>query len=157
MCFLTLTSSIMFLLRFEAQQPYNELAKEQTEKIPEEEMPVFVQSAVWSAAVSLAIMLVSMTIIALLDKPLDPPGTLRINNRYARLSGRLVYIVIILCVPAKWEINPTLFLGIAGVLMTLVVYWEFTSSLEHGGGIFEPKGLSAILSSARRARREESK
>lgn len=156
MCFLTLTSAIIFFLRFEAQEPYNEDAKEQEEKIPEDEMPSFIHSAIWCTAVSLSVMLLSMTIIALLDKPLDPPGTLRVNSRYARLSGRAVYTVIILLVPIKKDINAYLFLGIAGVMMVCLVYWEFISSLERGGGVFEPKGLTAMVSSARRAHREES-
>ncbi|KAF8852281.1 hypothetical protein BDZ45DRAFT_749783 [Acephala macrosclerotiorum] len=45
-----------------------------------------VSFALWSASTSLPVALFSMTVMALLNRPFDPPKTLLANNRYIRLA-----------------------------------------------------------------------
>ncbi|KAF2095829.1 hypothetical protein NA57DRAFT_58899 [Rhizodiscina lignyota] len=150
--FLTLASSVMFMLRNHAQLPEN--VDQNDEKVPAEDLRDYIYSSMWTMSVSLSIILISMTCLALLDKSLDPPGTLRVNNRYVRLSGRIVYVVVILTVPIKKDLSMDLYLGIAGVMMSFLTSWEWVVSLEKGGSFFEPRGLTAILSSNRRAKKQ---
>lgn len=147
----------MFLLRDISQFAYDQ--SEESQEVPEDLLPSYQQSAIWCIAVSLAIILLFMTFMALLDKPLDPPGTLRVNNRYVRLAPRIIYITVILSVPAKHDIDPSLFLGIASIMMILVTSWEWSVSLEKGGGLFEPKSLAVMVArdKQKRGQNEEMK
>lgn len=134
----------MFLIRNVSQFAYNQ--NEESVEIPEEELPFFKQSAVWCIAGSLSIILFAMTIMALLDKPLDGPGTLRINNRYGRLASRFVFIIVVCTVPIKEHIDPILFLGIASVGLQMVATYEWYASLETGGtGLIEPRSLAVMV------------
>jgi len=59
----------------------------------------YIHTAVWSASVSLSVTLASMTGIALLNRPLDPPKTLWINSRLLRLAPRMLGVVVLCCIP----------------------------------------------------------
>jgi hypothetical protein len=131
----------MFLIRQDVSQPANGKGIE----VPEGEVDTYIHRTIWLIAVSLAVIMTSMTTQALLCISCDPPGTLLINNRYVRLSGRLVYIVIILCVPLHPDLNKVVFLGTAGVLLSILVLWEWVVCLEKKGGLIEPKGLTVMM------------
>jgi hypothetical protein len=93
----------------------------------------------------LSLIVLSMTIQALADKPLDPPGTLLVNNRYLRLSSRFLYILVVMLVPLTPDLSVTLFLGIAAVGLSLIIWWEWIVSLEQPAKILEPKGLTTLI------------
>ena len=80
-----------------------------------------------------------MTALALLDIPHDASNLLRVNNRYIRLSGRVIYNVIVLCLSINKEVGPELFLGICIMLLICVSLWEWIACTENGGKIVEPK------------------
>ena len=56
-----------------------------------------IHAAKWTISVSLSLALMNQTLIALLNRSMDPPGTLKINNRLLRLLPRILLIPI-LCV-----------------------------------------------------------
>lgn len=145
----------MFMLRHQALIPEN--VDQNDEKIPEDKIEYYMYASMWSMSTSLTVILLSNTILALLDKPLDPPKTLLVNNRYARLSGRLIYSMVILTVPATKHLSVDLYLGIASIMMSFLIAAEWIMSLERGGGLLEPRGLTAILSSRRRAHKHTSR
>ena len=148
MSVLTLSAGIMFIVRENAQTPEtgtDSTTDSTTTTVPTSELPDILRTAMWTVAISLATIMMSMTGLALLDESLDPPGTLRLNNRYIRLSARVVYVVVILCVPIDESLGAEWFLGICSLLLGLVVTWEWTSSTVKGGGFFEPKGLTTMI------------
>jgi hypothetical protein len=121
------------------------LAQAEGETLTKEESRVLVYKAIWNMAASLALIIFSMTLQALADKPLDPPGTLLVNNRYLRLSSRILYIIVILLVPIKADISVSLFMGIAGVGLSMIIWWEWIVSLEQPARVLEPKGLTTLM------------
>jgi hypothetical protein len=141
---LTLSSGFMFLITEEVDTPANKSGFE----IPEDELQDYVHRTIWMVAVSLSVIMASMTAQALLDTSIDPPGTLLINNRYIRLSGRIVYIVVILLLPLHSDLSKFWFLGIAAVCLSLVMYWEWIVCLEKNFGLVEPKGLTVLMKRA---------
>lgn len=94
---------------------------------------------------SLSLIVLSMTFQALADKPLDPPGTLLVNNRYIRLSSRIVFILVVMLVPLKVDLGVPTFLAICGVGLSLVVWWEWIVCLEQPAKFLEPKGLTTLI------------
>jgi hypothetical protein len=80
-----------------------------------------------------------MTLKALLNRSLDRPGTLLVNNRYLRMAPRAVVCIVAICLPAVNEINTVTFLGsLVGLLQTLA-WWEVMAAMESGAKWFEPK------------------
>lgn len=140
---LTFASGVMFIVRHEIKEQFD-VSEEQ--QISDGEIRHYMHSAVWTSAISLAIIIFSMTCLALLDKSLDEPDILRINNRYIRIGGRLVYIIVILSVPTTRHINPLLFLGIAGLMLSVVTSWEWAVCMDRGSAFVEPDGLSLMMS-----------
>lgn len=150
--FLTLTAGIMFIIRTTTPAPGNTT----TEAISRDALPSLLDDAVWTIAVSLAVIMLATTGLALLDVPLDPPGTLRVDNRYFRLAGRMIYIVIILCLPAS-NISPITFLAVASSMVNVTILWEYSAGLERGGAFLEPQGLTPMISRERKSQRQRSK
>lgn len=151
---LTFVAAVMFILRHQNEQNYSQQQLKSQPELTPEQVTSYTYNAVWTCASSLSIIVLSMLGLALLDKPLDKPGTLRVDNRYVRMGGRVVYILIILCLPIKKNINPALFLGIAGAGLVLLTIYEWNSSLEVGGGFIEPKGLTLMMSHELKGKRE---
>ncbi|EXJ72379.1 uncharacterized protein A1O5_04883 [Cladophialophora psammophila CBS 110553] len=145
---LTFASSVMFIIRHQPDAPYNSPGGQagEAQQIPHDDLPRYLYRAVWTCASSLGIIMLSMTALALLDKSLDEPGTLKVNNRYIRLSGRVVYIAVIVCVPATPHMDARLFLGIAAFMLLAVTVWEWNVGLDRGGALIEPMGLSHMMS-----------
>ena len=97
-----------------------------------------IYSAKWSVSSTLLIILVCLTLIALLNRSLDSHGTLKVNSRYLRLLPRLITAVIALCLAIDRTLTPYSFLGILTLILLLCLIWEWTASLESGGGFVEP-------------------
>lgn len=88
-----------------------------------------------------------MMILALLDTPRDPPGTLRVNNRYIRMSGRVLYAVLIIALCAAERLSEYWYLGIACTGLVWLILWEWTASMDRGGKFIEPRNLAQLMRS----------
>jgi hypothetical protein len=139
-----MSAGFMFLITQDVDTPANGRGFE----IPEDQLDSYIHRTIWLVSVSLSVIMTSITAQALLDTSIDPPGTLLINNRYIRLSGRMLFVLVILLIPLHPDLDKIWFLGITGVLMSSVVYWEWTVSLEKNAGLFEPKGLTVLMKRA---------
>jgi hypothetical protein len=106
---------------------------------PEFEEKHFTLVAVWSASTSLAIVVLSMTFIALLNRPLDKPNTLVINSRWIRLAPRFPAVVLIMCLPLIKNLTGSAWCGGACVVLWLVYLWETFAGLEKDWKFFQPK------------------
>jgi len=137
---LTLSAGIMYTVRETAAILDIETAATKADDVPTtlEEAAHLASTAVWTIAISLAVIVLSMTAMALLDQPRDSIP-LRISNRYLRLAGRPIYAIIVLCVAIPTHIKLEIFLGICGLLLGLVTVWEYIASTELGNKIVEPK------------------
>lgn len=149
---LTFVASVMFILRHQNLQNYSQQKTES--KLTPEVVTNYIHNAVWTCASSISVVIMSMLALAFLDLPLDNPGTLRIDNRYIRMGGRVVYVTLIMCLPIKTNINPAVFLGIAGAGLVILTTWEWNSSLEKGGGFVEPKGITLMMSHELKGKRQ---
>lgn len=137
----------MFLINENAEVPLESTAH----PIPEEAILDITYRALWVIASSLAIIVFSYTGMALLDRPLDPPKTLLINNRLLRLIGRPIYILIVCTVLLAPQMDVYLFMGICGLGLVFVLLWETFAALERPCKIFEPKGLTVLMKKEARA------
>ncbi|KAE8451011.1 hypothetical protein EG329_005451 [Mollisiaceae sp. DMI_Dod_QoI] len=113
-------------------------AREETDEA--ENKPDAILNALWSASISLAVALLSMTLIALLNRPLDPPKTLLVNNRYVRLAPRLPVIITIACLPQIKDLTGTWWCGAVNWLLWTLFFWELIVGLEKDWRFIEPKG-----------------
>lgn len=95
--------------------------------------------ALWSASGSLSLALFSMTCIALLNRPLDKPKTLFVNDRYLRLAPRIPAIVAIMCIPLIKNLTAQGWCGGAVTTLYVVFLWEMVAGLESGWQWFEPR------------------
>jgi ABC-type Fe3+-siderophore transport system permease subunit len=139
-----MSAGFMFLITQDVDTP----ASGEGFEIPEDQMDSYIHRTIWLIAISLSVIMISMTIQALLDTSVDPPGTLLVNNRYVRLSGRIVYVVVILLLPIHPNLDKDWFLGITAVLMSFVMCFEWIVCLERNAGMFEPKGLTVLMKRA---------
>lgn len=95
--------------------------------------------AMWSASVALAIVLFSMTVIALLNRPVDKAGTLVVNSRWVRMGLRIPVTVVILCLPVMDGMIPSLWFGCVVALLYALFLWEWITGLEKGWRFIEPR------------------
>lgn len=84
-----------------------------------------------------------MTIKSFLNRSLDRPGTLIIDNRYWRMTPRAAVCVIVMCLPIVHYINTVTFLGIIVGLLQSLILWETVAAMEKGFKWFEPKDVDA--------------
>lgn len=105
---------------------------------PDPRLAEAVYTAKWMVSSNISITIVCQTIIALLSRSLDHKGTLKIDNRYLRLFPRLLVIVVALCLPIGRRLGVVAYFGILASILVLCLMWEWTASLERGGGILEP-------------------
>jgi hypothetical protein len=105
---------------------------------PEAEERNILRHALWTASSSLSIVLVAMTHIALLNRPLDKPKTLVINSRWIRLAPRIPAIVLIMCLPL-FHLSGWSWCGLAPLILYIVFLWEFFAGMERGWKWFESK------------------
>lgn len=133
---LIVAASVLFLVKNDS----TEVAAIHTDATdPQSEQRHFILLAVWSASTSLAIVVLSMTHIALLNRPLDRRNTLVINSRYIRLAPRIPAIVLIMCLPLIHNLTGSLWCGGASIILAIVYIWESFAGLEKDWKFFEPK------------------
>lgn len=102
-------------------------------------------AARWMVSISLSIIVLAITFLALLHKPMpDPPGSSRmlVPNRYLRLLPRLLFIIAVSCLPLVESMHSTMYLGIISILLDAVAVWEYIVCLERVDGRiqwFEPQ------------------
>jgi hypothetical protein len=144
MAILTFAAGNMFIVRHRSNTTYG--SKGTDEEIPEEVLPFLIQSAVWTCAAALSTVMLCLTCQALLNKSLDEPGTLKMDNRYVRLSMRAMFIVVVACLPLTPNIDTHVFLGVVSGLLLIVSIWEWNLSLERNGALIEPRGITHMLS-----------
>jgi low temperature requirement protein LtrA len=149
---LTFVAAVMFILRHQNEQNYSQQKDEST--LTPEEVTNYIYNAVWTCATSISIIVLSTLILAILDRPLDKPGTLRVDNRYIRMGGRVAYQIFVMCLPIKKDINPALFLGLAGGGLVMLTMYEWSASLERGGSFIEPKGITLMMSHELKGKRQ---
>jgi hypothetical protein len=142
---LVFTASIIFIIRNQPDKPFSPGEGEAEGRISAEELSHYIQRAIWTAASSLSTSVICMTVIALLDKSMDEPKTLKVDNRYIRLSMRAVFVVVVQTIPAA-QIGSQLFLGMAALMLFVVSVWEWNAGLDYGGQFVEPKGLTMMWS-----------
>jgi len=140
---LILAASVVFLAKNEnITTPHLDSA---TTTDSEAEAESYILKATWSASTTLAMVLFSMTSIALLNRPLDKPNTLVINSRWIRLAPRLPAIVVILCLPVIHGLSGGEWCAASCVLIYMVFFWELIAGLEsnvclfYGRFTFPPK------------------
>jgi hypothetical protein len=93
----------------------------------------------WTISASLDSTLLWMTLRSLLNRSLDTPGTLLVDNRYIRMVPRAVVSVIFLCLPVVEDISPYTFLSVIMALLQSLILWELVAGMEKGAKLFEPK------------------
>lgn len=104
-----------------------------------EELDFSQQQAKWTVGAGLAAVLLCMTLRTLLNRPFDNPGTLLIDNRFARLAPRLAVVAVSFGLPAVTSLGVGSFLGTIMGMLQFVVFWEFIVGMEKGAKLFEPK------------------
>ena len=129
----------------EAEAVARRAANEEEAKLTPEQYLRFRSKAVWDIGISLAVIILCYTLIALLDRPLDPHKATLISNRYIRLAGRPIYIIVVLGTAAVHDMNGYLYLGICGLGLSIMLAWEAVGSLERPCSFFEPKGLTVLM------------
>ncbi|KAL6716109.1 hypothetical protein ACLMJK_005675 [Lecanora helva] len=100
-----------------------------------------VSSSRWCASSTLGIILINLTKVALLNRSLDGPNTLKINNRYVRVFPRIIAAIVIICLPIDTDMTCITYLGILTAILIPLMTWEWVASLEAGGGLIEPEFL----------------
>lgn len=80
-----------------------------------------------------------MTGKSLLNRSLDPPGTLVINSRYLRMVPRFIVCIVTMCLPIVNDFHTTAFLGVIVSLLQTLTLWEYLAAMEKGFLFFEPK------------------
>jgi hypothetical protein len=135
--FLILAASVLFLVKNDTTLA---AAGNLEPTDPQSEESHVTRSAIWSASVSLAIVMFSMTCIAVLNRALDKPKTLVINSRWVRLAPRLAAIVFIVCFPLIKNITGASWCASVSVTLWIVFMWEMAAGLEKGWKFFEPQG-----------------
>ena len=98
--------------------------------------------AKWTASIGLSLTLLFITFMSVLNRSLDRPDTLTVNNRYARLAPRIAIAVTVACINLKHDLAPEALMAIAMVLLWLDALWEFYAGLEKDAKILEPKRMS---------------
>lgn len=100
------------------------------------------QIAYVTAFCSLGVIFAMQTALSLLNKPLDPPKTLILSNRYLRLIPRVAAIIAFETMWLYDWHDPGAILGFMSLICWIVFLWESRVGMERGGGWFEPKHTS---------------
>ncbi|KAG8525239.1 uncharacterized protein KY384_008883 [Bacidia gigantensis] len=98
---------------------------------------LFVNNAKWVSSVALAATFFAMSILALLSRPLDKKGTLKVDNRYLRLLPRGLLMVVACVLPLDKTMYGGVMLSILWPLCYLCLFWEWYAALDKKGGMIE--------------------
>ncbi|KAI9893596.1 MAG: hypothetical protein M1814_006392 [Vezdaea aestivalis] len=101
-------------------------------------------TARWSISITLSVALACMTGLALLNRPLDGPRTLIVNNRYLRLVMRPVAMAIMLGLSGYDKLSSSSFIGVVLGCLWAVLGYETIVGRIRGGGLWEPWGRRQI-------------
>jgi hypothetical protein len=112
-----------------------------TPETAEEEVMIgrFAHYALWVASVTMGQVMFCMTAISLLNRNLDGPKTLVINNRLLRIAPRLPATAFIVCLPLIPGMNGAIWCGATTSVLYGVFMWEWIAGLEKDWKLFEPK------------------
>lgn len=94
-------------------------------------------AAQWISSSSFSLIIATMTFISLLNKPIEAPHKLMVDNRYLRILPRLMIVIIAPCLPLRLE--PQYHIGTLAGLIAAVSIWEYFASWNRDGKFFEPK------------------
>lgn len=139
---LILAASTLFLVEHQNAKIHSSDDAPTVERRAEEEAEPAAKAAIyaiWSASVNLSCVILFMTCISLLNRPLDKPKTLLVNSRWIRIGGRLPIIVIICCLPLIKSLTASMWIGIVVCLLYAVSFWEWIAGLERNWKLLEPK------------------
>ena len=128
---LLLDGSLGFIIRASTATSHSETSAA--------DMSFSLRQARWTTSGALTSVLTCMTCITLLNKSLDSPGSLLIDNRYLRLGLRLVVMLVALCLPVMGDMRHGVYLGVIVFLLQLAIWWEYIAGLEKGMKLIEPK------------------
>lgn len=95
------------------------------------------RAAQWISSSCFSLIIATMTFISLLNKPVEAPYKLMIDNRYLRILARFMIVIIAPCLPLALE--PQYHIGTLAGLISAVSIWEFFASWNRDGKFFEPK------------------
>ncbi|CZR61497.1 uncharacterized protein PAC_11394 [Phialocephala subalpina] len=145
---LILAASVLFLVEHPGARTSTETTttteaaakRQESELLPESEVPHFTLYALWSASIALGTTIFGITIIALLNRPLDKPKTLLVNSRRIRMAPRLPAIALIVCLPLFKSLNAGSWCGVSTSILYVVFLWEWMAGMERNWQILEPKG-----------------
>lgn len=140
---LILAASTLFLVKHSTEGFRSSFAKrstpENTEAETATEDPFFILYALWSGSISVAVVILEMTLIAILNRSLDKPKTLLVNSRWVRLAPRIPAIIIIVCLPLLDGLTGSSWCGSVIVILCHVFFWEWIAGLEKYWKFLEPK------------------
>lgn len=142
---LILAASVLFLVEHPGATTTSTATTEPTKReestdLPESEVPHFTLYALWSASIALSTTLFSMTIIALLNRPLDKPKTLFVSSRWIRMAPRLPAIALIVCLPLFQSLDAGSWCGVATSILYAVFLFEWMAGMERNWQVLEPRG-----------------
>lgn len=80
-----------------------------------------------------------MTIIALLNRPLDKSKTLIVNSRWIRLAPRVPAIAVLICLPLFDNLSGAGWCGGVTTTLYVVFLWEYFAGMEKNWTVMEPK------------------
>lgn len=149
--YITLSAGILWFVNRNSNTPID---SGEAKDLSEEEYDVLRIRALWDIGASLSVIVFGYTCQALLDKPLDQPGTLMVNSRHLRLIGRPIYIFVILIVLLKADLNVYLYMGICGIGISNVLLYESICGLERPARFLEPRGLTVLMKKEYRPARQ---
>ena len=107
--------------------------------------PQFLRYALWTASAALSIVILTMTCLTLLNRPLDPPKTLLVNSRLLRMAPRALVIVVICCLPLPPNMAAGSWIGAATCTLYAEFLWEWIAGLEKNWRFLEPKDEEQAL------------
>lgn len=154
MCIVLLSSGMLYLIDYTPEGETNGVQKPDEGETKVDTSRATLHLATTTSMVSLSLALFYQLNLALLCKPLDPPGTLLIGNRYVRMVPRMAGIIVLATVWRYDFQSSTSVIGCMMIVVWLVYLCEWIAGLEKGGGILEPK-REAVQSNESPDKREE--
>jgi hypothetical protein len=131
---LILDASVLFLVQHLEGSPGDSIS---TRDDAEADAKSFLKTALWAASISLSSAVVCMTGLSLLNRSLDPPGTLVVNSRVLRMAPRAPALLFILLLPLIPGLNGGEWCGAVVVVLFVVFFWEWMAGLEKNWSYFE--------------------
>jgi hypothetical protein len=137
---LFLDASTLYLVEHRDSRPIRKRETETpTQEEDSEEVSHYILFALWTGSISLASTLFSMTHLALLNRPFDPPRTLLINSRLIRLAPRLPAIAAIVCLPLFDKMDGGTWCGAAIIICYILFVFESIAGMERDWKVIEPR------------------